>query len=413
MTSAPPAPLPWSTGQKTAFRFFTVYFLVYLLPLNSGVWADIVPWVGRTLLRLPYEITVLPNGSGDTTFNYVQVLCFLVVALVGCLVWSLLDRRRAHYRQALYWLLVLLRYYLAMMMFLYGFAKIDHSQFPSLNLFRLAQPLGQFSPMGLAWTFMGYSTGYNWFTGTAEVVGGFFLLFRRTTPLAGVILLAVIGNIVALNFAFDIPVKLFSMHLLLMTVFILVPDAGRLVNVLMLNRPAPARDLSPVFTTRRLRLAGIVVKTVLIGGFLAPRLIQFLPTSRAARASNPKPSLRGLYQVTRFHLNGDSLLADSARWRQAVVDGSAQHTSLLIRMANDSLRWYQLETDTVNRQATLYQDTTKKYRLHYQQSGSGALVLSGRLANDSVFVRLRRQADDHFLLVNRGFHWINERPFNR
>jgi hypothetical protein len=37
---------------------------------------------------------------------------------------------------------------------------------------RLLKPYGESSPMGLLWTFMGYSTGYNLFTGGAEALGG-------------------------------------------------------------------------------------------------------------------------------------------------------------------------------------------------------------------------------------------------
>lgn len=404
----------WSTGKKISFRFFTTYFLLYLLPLNPVLWFRIIPWVGRTLLKLPYEITVFPNGSGDTTFNYVQIACYLTVATVVCLVWSLLDRQRLTYNQALYWLLVVLRYYLASMMMLYGFSKINHAQFPFPGPFQLSQPLGQFSPMGLAWAFMGYSTGYNWFTGTAEVMGGILLLFRRTTVLGGIILTAVIGNIVAMNFAFDIPVKLFSLHLLLLTLFILLPDAGRLMNLLVWNRPTTRRDLTPVFATKPLLLARLVVKILLIGGFLAPRLIGLVtPIGKPVTDRTNKPPFNSLYQITQLRLNGDSVLADSSRWRQIVIGGSRQKTSLLVRMANDSVRRYQLEMDTLQRLATFYQDTTRKYKLTYFQPDSKSLVLSGRLAADSIFVRLNRQTDDNYLLVKRGFHWINEYPFNR
>lgn len=241
------------------------------------------------------------------------------------------------------------------------------------------------------------------------------MLFRRTTLLGGIILIGVIGNIVAVNFAFDIPFKLFSSHLLLMTVFILVPDAGRLMDLLIWNRPTTRRNLTPVFTSKRMAMARIVVKTLLIGGFLAPRLAGLFPLGKFEANSSKKPSLHGLYLVTQFHRNGDSLVADSFRWRQVIVGGSPQRAGLLIRMANDSLTRYQLETDTIHRRATLFfnLDTTRKFLLDYWQPNSGSLVLKGHLAKDSVFVRLQRQADDHYPLVKRGFHWINERPFNR
>lgn len=66
----------------------------------------VVPWVGRRFLGL--TITVFPNGSGDTTFSYVLALCFLVLATVGAVLWSVL----------------------AFAMLSYGFAKVFKMQFP-------------------------------------------------------------------------------------------------------------------------------------------------------------------------------------------------------------------------------------------------------------------------------------------
>jgi len=51
-------------------------------------------------------------------------------------------------------------------------------QFEPPGYGRLTQPLGQYSPMALLWTFMGYSPLYTSFTGSAEVIGGVLLFFR-------------------------------------------------------------------------------------------------------------------------------------------------------------------------------------------------------------------------------------------
>jgi hypothetical protein len=40
-------------------------------------------------------------------------------------------------------------------------------------------------------------------------------------------------------------------------------------------------------------------------------------------------------------------------------------------------------------------------------------VLTGTVDNDPLEIRMRRKDPSEFLLVNRGFHWINELPFNR
>ncbi|RRB02721.1 hypothetical protein [Larkinella rosea] len=425
-------PLQWNTAQKLAFRFFFVYFILYVFPFPfehlpgsnvlieyyNNAWNALVPWIGRTVLQLPYEITVFPNGSGDTTFNYVQLLCFGVVSFTALLIWSALDHHRPNYNTLLYWLVVVLRYYLAFTMFTYGFAKVFKTQFPAPNLNRLMQPYGQSSPMGLAWTFMGYSTAYNWFTGLGEIIGGGLLLFRRTTAFGAVILVAVIGNIVAINFCFDIPVKLYSSNLLLMTLFVLSAEGKRLIHVLLLNRPAPALDLTPFRTTRRWRIGRLVIKTVIIGLALYSHIFDGLATTKEYGDSAPKPPLYGLYHVESFAVNGDTLrpmMTDTTRWRQVVVAGYRKYPSLTIRLMNDSLRRFAFEPDTVKLKAVLYTrfDTAHKYRLSYQRPDTNTLILKGMFRKDSIYARLKKQNIEQFLLVNRGFHWINEYPLNR
>ena len=59
----------------------------------------LVPLVGKQVLHLPKDITVFPNGSGDTTFNYVEVLVFAVVAAVITVLWSLIALRRRDHRR--------------------------------------------------------------------------------------------------------------------------------------------------------------------------------------------------------------------------------------------------------------------------------------------------------------------------
>ena len=60
-------------------------------------------------------------------------------------------------KKYVYWFQVILRVFLFLAMTLYGLAKIFKGQFPDPSLEQLLQPVGEMSPMGLAWTFMGHS----------------------------------------------------------------------------------------------------------------------------------------------------------------------------------------------------------------------------------------------------------------
>jgi len=111
-------PSPWSLPKRIAFRFAFAYLVLYNFPFPFNVmswfeeassrydalWQRIVAPVGKAVFGA--DTSVLPNGSGDTTFNYVQVFCFAMLALVVTLIWTLLDRKREHYARLDAWLRV-------------------------------------------------------------------------------------------------------------------------------------------------------------------------------------------------------------------------------------------------------------------------------------------------------------------
>src|SRR5262249_12503991 len=134
----------------------------------GDAWHEIVKWTGQNVLRLEQPITIRPNGSGDTTWNYVQVFCFAAIAAAAALVWSLVDWRSTDYSRVREGLRVYVRFYLACQMILYGTMKVIPAQFPPPALDRLVQPFGDASPMGLAWTFVGASPAYEIFSGAGE-----------------------------------------------------------------------------------------------------------------------------------------------------------------------------------------------------------------------------------------------------
>ncbi len=175
--AAQSAPVRWSLGLCVAYRFICCYLILYMLPDQGHVdlldpipgssfvtapytkmWRALVPWVAIHLFHLSGPAVVYPamNGSGDSTLDYVQHFCYLAIAAAAAVIWSVLDRKRSNYRRFHAWMHVAVRYALAFTMFGYGIAKVIPTQFGPPGLGRLIEPLGDFSPMGLLWTFVGY-----------------------------------------------------------------------------------------------------------------------------------------------------------------------------------------------------------------------------------------------------------------
>ena len=423
------APTPaWSAARRIAFRFVFAYLVLYNLPFPIGglpltdtmkgwydrIWHAAVPWFAAHVLHLARPITIFSNGSGDTTYDYVLVLVVALLATVATAVWSLLDRRTKAYPRLELGLRVYVRYVLAYALLGYGAFKVIQTQFPYPSLDRLVEPYGDFSPMGVVSSWMGISYAYNLFAGLAEMVSGFLLFFRRTVMLGGLLAIAVMSNVVMINFAFDVPVKLFSSHLLLMAIFLVAPDARRLIDACVMNRGMRSADLGAVFATRRMRVTGAVAKTLFVlAGVISP-----LWMSRSFRRQLAvRPPLYGIWEVDSFMRGREALPAlvgDSVRWRRIVFSypGAAS-----VRLLNDSTRGYRVTADTVRHtlMLSLRRDSSFKLPLAYARGGpdSDSLRLEGMLAGDSLHVRLHRLDETRFLLVSRGYHWINEFPLNR
>jgi len=423
-----PAPV-WGPVKKLLFRFSFVYLILYSfpfplyyipIPFLGTVFGwyfqgsnKLVHWTGEQVFGV--TITVQPNGSGDTTYNYVQVFCFLVVAVAAALVWTLLDRRRANYSRLYEWLRVYTRFVLAVTMIGYGAYKVIPSQFPAPSMDRLMQPYGDSSPMGLLWTFMGASVAYNIFSGLGELVGGLLLTARRTTLLGALVCIGVMSNVVMLNFSYDVPVKLYSSHLLLMAVFLAAHDLRRLANMLVLNRPAEPAEVRPYFRRKWLNRTAIALAAVFVVYATGLALKQSWDGRMTYGDKAPKPPLYGMWEVEEMVVDGKvspPLVTDRTRWRRLFFTTGGRAS---IQLMSDSRERYMTELDPKKRTIVMTKrdDPGWKTTVSYRQPQPGVLLIQGPFDGKKVRARLRKAEPPEFLLVTRGFHWINERPFNR
>ena len=429
-TSDASIPEEWSTGKRIGFRFLFAYFVFYLAPfplsIIPGSWSPgalwgklderLALWTETHLFGLAKPIPVVPTGSGDTMLNWASQVNWLLLAVIATVVWTLLDRRRREYSRLSQWLHVYVRFGLATIMLGYGFAKIIPTQMQRPTLERLVEPWGEFSPMGVLWSFMGFSTVYQIFTGIGEALGSFLVLFRRTATLGALLLCVVLANVALLNYTFDVPVKLFSTNLLLMAVFLAAPDAKRLVDVLVLNRGAAPKLARPLFSTVRATRIAATIAVLFVSFTVYRNITQGLGYYRTIIGPNaPKPPVYGIWDVEALTKNGvdqPPLLSDSTRLKRVIFGGLSRAT---FRLMSDSVERYGMKIDSAKREIALTGrfDPKVTRTLSYTKPDPNHLVLAGKLGTDSLVVRLRRLDENRFLLVNRRYHWIQELPFNR
>jgi hypothetical protein len=437
-TDPPHGRIPWPLWQKVLFRFFAVYFVFEIAPwswlrfvpgfrfvaqpINSAM-RGLVEWSNANVFHIR-ETLIMPNGSGDTSYGWAFQWTITLVAAVGCLIWSLADARRPNYARALYWLRTIVRYWLATVALSYGIIKLFALQMPFPSLSNLATPIGDLLPMRLSWFFIGYSFEYQFFSGAMETIAGLLLLWRRTV-LAGIF--AATGafvNVVMINLAYDVPVKIFSSNLLLGCLFLLALDAKRLANLLVLNRPvAPSFAWNPNWPKQWMRWLAIATKVYILWFFLWTPFQS--GRARFAALKNPPPQgpfRAGVYDVSRFSLNGKDIAlsnTDTLRWRDVIIDnnlGGSVNTQDEVFWKRYRRGYFRYRPDTAARTvhvwkiSTIPGDSTFMFTMRYEVPDSTTIRWHTKIRNDSVRVDLVR-VPRHFQLTERQFHWISE--YNR
>jgi hypothetical protein len=104
----------------------------------------------------------------------------------------------------------IIRYYLALILFIYGFSKVFKAQFylPEPNL--LFTTLGNLDKDILFWSTIGSSRSYSIFLGIIEIIPAMLLLFRKTSFIGSLIATGVLLHVVAINLLFYFCENLFT-----------------------------------------------------------------------------------------------------------------------------------------------------------------------------------------------------------
>ena len=405
----------WSTLSKVLFRLLFTYFVLYiLLALVSPLFETPYRWIGKAIFGINYEYEVSGNGSGDHTFAYITLFVNAVSTFIIFIFWNILDRKRKSYNKLLYWFLVFLRIVIVASMLLYGFVKIFKLQFPSASLTHLLDPLGDFSPMGLAWTYMGFSKGFNVFVGFLEVLGGLLLIPRRTQTLGSFIVIGVMTQVAVMNFCYDIPVKLFSIHLVLMALVIFITD-NRFLNVFIKNKAVEKYNYYHPVKNAKYHKVVFWIKS--IGLFIIVSFISFnFYTTESHRGNNrKKPLLYGIWEASYFIKNGDTLqplITDNFRWRYLIVDLKDEAT---VKTMDDLKHQYKFITDSTSQKVMIHKkdSDSEDYNFNYKHPNYEFLQLDGIIESDTLHIIFSKKDHEKFNLNSRGFNWINERPYNR
>jgi hypothetical protein len=423
----------WNLFTRIGFRFCCLYFGLYVATTQMlggiivipGTWnlpeletlpplRPLIAWTAAHVFGVTTPLVITGSGSGDKTFDWTAAFCLLVIASIGTTIWSIVDRRRDEYVTAHKWFRVFLRFATGTTMLSYGMIKAVPLQMPAPALTRLLEPFGNFSPMGVLWASIGASASYERFAGVMELGAAMLLFVPRTATLGALVLLADSVQIFTLNMTYDVPVKLFSFHLILMALVLLAPESRRLLNVLVLDRAAPPSSQPPLARGVRAQRLLVAAQLVFASYLIAVFVMSARDGWRSYGGGAPKPALYGIWDVKKMSIDGIErapLVTDYDRWRRVVIQAS---TFVSFQRMDQSFAWYPATTDVEHRTIVLTRPgaPASNGQFSFQRADSDHLTVDGTMGGRRIRMDLERLDHTKMLLVTRGFNWVQEYPFN-
>jgi hypothetical protein len=424
---------PWPLWKRMLFRFFFIFIAISIAPWTwldrAFPWMNFVTqpyysamdWVVETSNALVFHVKdklVPVGGSGDTSYGWAQLWFLLSISFVGMIVWSIVQRKKKEYTKLNYWLCLFTRYYVSLVLFSYGIIKLFGLQMSFPNYSQLATPLGDYLPMRLSWLFLGYSTPYQFFSGFMEVFAGLLLLYRRTATLGVMVGTGVFVNVAMMNLSYDIPVKIYSLQMVLYCLFLLANEMDRILCFFVYNRPANTCSIYQYpFKKKWPRIARIGLKLLFIAIAVGGVIWESVEWKKQeSTRMNNMPFEAGVYDVTHFVVNNDTvpaLITDTLRWQNIIFDNARSGS---ISTSDTSFRklynraYFSYKADTVKHTFNIlkrFTDSVAVAALEYEIQDPNTIRFWGKRQYDSLSFVLTR-SPRHFQLAEKQFHWLSE-----
>jgi hypothetical protein len=403
-------------GPRDIFAAFALRWgLTYVFQALVDIICVLFPHL-RPIWEWPYTIflgfcTARLGHLDAARLHQAETVYYISLAFAVAIVWVLADRRRRNERFLFEILVTVTRYSLAGILLRYGMIKVFPIQSGSgFDPTLFIQPFGEMPTKAVVGLMLSSPT-YRLFAALMEIAGAFFLQFRRTATLGALIGAGALTNILVLDYAYRFEgMEWFAGQVLAMAIFLLAIDGTRLLNVFVLNRPAPPMSTNPLWDRGWAKGAALGMSLLICtSAFDRIREDEYF-TSGRYRA--PKSEFHGIYRVASFTRNSEVETNSTAKldaWRVLAVDNYCKE--MLARTFADSA--IRVIVRPVDIQDSCKLDVPIQVSL-YPPSGSPdisdaagtfvfrrlsptGLVLEGDINGDTLEMRLERVPDSQFL----------------
>lgn len=339
------------------YQLFSFQYSLIQNTLGKFLW-----YLVTTFFSFDY---VVPEIQSDSILMYALFAFLLLLSFLT----SIFIPKKSSQLIASKYFHFLLYFYLSLHLLKYGFNKFFLGQFytPEPNI--LATPLGDLDQDILYWSIIGINTKYQLFLGIAEIISGILLLFEKTRKTGLYISLGILINIVAINFMYDISVKLFSSFLTLICLYLLYPDLKKYSLHLS--------DLKIKISHKKALLA-----TSIIGIIILECIYPYI-------GNKEKNNLfSGAYQVT----NSNQI--------KKVFFHKDEY--IIFQTATDSMVDYKFTINEKRKEITLIDYNLKKEVLRYNQSKNKIYLFNKNKTIECIKTKGNTNA------LRSNFHWTVE-----
>jgi hypothetical protein len=433
----------WTAWEKNLFRFFFIFFLIQIIPLDWKFYRELfsIRWSQlhfHDLFSLTKYYPQLFASSADPQFglgSFASFGVFAVISAIGTLIWAKAEPEKKEYSVLYYWLRVIIRFRLAFVLLTYGFIKFFPLQMPYPSLSNLLTNYGDFFAWKIYFQTVGIAPKYESFLGFVEILAAFLIFNRRTVTFGVGLIFGFLGNVAVANGFYDIGEQLMSTFIVLMAVFLFVYDIPRLYNLMIKEVPAYANKFIPQFEDawlRNLRIGSRAFFLLFALLFSYKAYDNFVHDPYKVPKTPGLSKAFGLYDVKTFVLNKDTIpysKTNPDRWQDVVFEKWSTMTIKANRPVTidkssgeevhekDIDRNYELagfagrhyfyyEADTVKHTMAL-QNKNKNHRqeklfLTYDRPNDSTIVLSGiNEKKDSIHVVLAKVNKKFMMLEGR------------
>jgi hypothetical protein len=346
--------------------FFASFSFPFQVLPNVGGWLEpffnnLTDFVGVHVFGYPSEALTYHSGE-DALGMFVNTFNIVLISLCtyGFMAWKF----NCYLKMVYPYCIIYLRYFLALMLLIYGFDKIYKHQFyyPEPNI--LYTRLKDVPQDLLYWSTMGTSYSYSFFAGLMEVIPAILLFWRRTYVVGAVVALLVFTNVFMTNIGFDITVKIFSFFLLLASFVLLIPNLHRLFQFFIGNDSKLAGIEIKLYSNKFY----LGLKSLVILLFIIESQFKYFANMNFNDDLKLRPELHGAYSV----LGAQSSTAD---WSMIYFH---RHGYFIVELKNGAFYDYKLDVDSQNNvlQLRTYQGETSQ--LEYLLKNDTLVITSGK-----------------------------------